>query len=826
MNKTSRATTFVVSLAIAALFGLTSGTGNTSAQSPTDYDSDNDSLIEIAHLEQLDAIRWDLNGDGIADNPTNADSYATAFPGADEGIDCPDNHCVGYELTRSLDFDDAFSYASGAVNPKWTSGSGWLPIGIGDASFSATFDGNDHTIANLYINRSGRADPGVAGLFGRSIGDISRIGLTDVDITAVENVGGLIGTCEGGAINLSYVTGNVRGSEKVGGMIGLNVCPISASYTYSNVSAENVSVEHGFVGGLVGMFWGWGTGDSVGVASSYAAGKVSGITAVGGLIGGYTGDITITESYATGDVFGASGIGGLVGMNWGSGGITIVSSYAAGDVTRNEMFGDGYGFGGLIGIAGEETSIKRSYAAADVTGDTAVGGLAGEIKEESIVIASHSLGAVSGNERVGGLIGSNGSDSTIHASYSIGAVDGEVFVGGLVGSNSGTISASYATGDVDGAVSVGGLAGNNSSEGTILASYATGAVSGNGDNNGDIGGFIGLSGGTILASYATGRVSGGDNVGGFIGANDGATITGGYWDIEISGQSLGVGYGVSGGVEGKTTSELQSTAGYDGIYADWNIDFDNADNDFDDATGRDDFWDFGSSNQYPALKVDLNGDGSATSQEFGNQPRLALTPTPTPTATHTSTPTNTPTATHTPTPTLTPTPTHTPTHTPTLTPIPTHTPSATNTPMPTHTPSATAAPIPTATPLPPTHTPVPTATPAPTDTPAPPARADAPTAAPAPATAPEPPTQTPAVVVVVVTATPSADAPSGGGCNSAGARMPMGATAGNLLALIAPLIGLAGIRQARAYRAQGGKEASAYFECRMPGTRHWRSALR
>lgn len=797
MSKTLRAATFAVSLAIATLFWLTSGMGNISAQSPTAYDADNDHLIEIAYLEQLNAIRWDLNGDGVADNPTNADSYAAAFPGASDGMGCPGKHCEGYELTRSLDFDDASSYASGAVNPKWTSGSGWLPIGIGEASFSATFDGNDYTIANLYINRSGRADPGAAGLFGRSSGDIKRIGLTDVDVTAVENVGGLIGTCEGGAINLSYVTGNVRGSEKVGGMVGLNVCPISASYTYSNVSAENVSVEHGFVGGLVGMFWGWGTGDSVGVASSYAAGKVSGITAVGGLIGGYTGDITITESYATGDVFGASGIGGLVGMNWGSGGITIVSSYAAGDVTRNEMFGDGYGFGGLIGLAGEGTSIKRSYAAADVTGDTRVGGLAGEIKEESIVIASHSLGAVSGNERVGGLIGSNGSDSTIHASYSIGAVDGEVFVGGLVGGNSGTISASYATGGVDGAVSLGGLAGYNSSEGTILASYATGSVSGNGDNNGDIGGFIGLNEGTILASYATGSVSGDDNVGGFIGANDGATITTGYWDIEISGQSIGVGYGVADGVEGKTTSELQSPAGYDGIYADWDIDFDNADNDFDDATGRDDFWDFGSSNQYPALKVDLNGDGSATSQEFGNQPRLAPTPTATYTPT-TPTPTSTPTPTYTPTPTLTPTPTHTPapTHTPTLTPIPTHTPTATNTPIPTHTPSATATPIPTATPPPPTHTPIPTATSPPADTPAPPVHTDAPTAAPAPDAAPEPPTQTPVVVVVVVTATPSADAPSGGGCGFA-LGAPAGTAAGNMLLMAAPLGIIGGVKWLR-----------------------------
>ena len=32
-----------------------------------------------------------------------------------------------------------------------------------------------------------------------------------------------------------------------------------------------------------------------------------------------------------------------------------------------------------------------------------------------------------------------------------------------------------------------------------------------------------------------------------------------------------------------------------------------------------DFWDFGTSGQYPALKVDFDGDGTATWQEFGNQ---------------------------------------------------------------------------------------------------------------------------------------------------------------------------------------------------------------
>lgn len=35
-----------------------------SAQAGVDYDADDDGLIEIKWLEQLDVVRWDLNGDG------------------------------------------------------------------------------------------------------------------------------------------------------------------------------------------------------------------------------------------------------------------------------------------------------------------------------------------------------------------------------------------------------------------------------------------------------------------------------------------------------------------------------------------------------------------------------------------------------------------------------------------------------------------------------------------------------------------------------------------------------------------------------------------
>ena len=151
-----------------------------SAQIPTDYDKDNDGLIEIEYLEQLNAISWDLDGDGVANNATNAEAYNAEFPGGAVWAGCPLGGCSGYELTRDLDFNDPNSYARGEVHTDWLQGNGWLPIvgvEIGDVAFRATFEGNHHTISNLFIGHSGFTDSGVSGLFGTSIGDIQRIGL-------------------------------------------------------------------------------------------------------------------------------------------------------------------------------------------------------------------------------------------------------------------------------------------------------------------------------------------------------------------------------------------------------------------------------------------------------------------------------------------------------------------------------------------------------------------------------------------------------------------------------------------------------------------------
>ena len=319
---------------------------------------------------------------------------------------------------------------------------------------------------------------------------------------------------------------------------------------------------------------------------------------VGGLVGksgGY-----IRSSYATGAVTGSGDVGGLVGKSGGY----IISSYATGAVT-----GIRDGVGGLVGESGR--SISDSYATGTVTGGNRVGGLVGYGSGVNIsIISSYATGAVTGSgDNVAGLVGALSDGYDIISSYATGAVTGSGDnVGGLVGSLESLrggriyIRSSYATGTVTGSGdNVGGLVGYGSGGNiSISSSYATGAVTG----EFDVGGLVGHSGGNISTSYATGHVSGTGAIGGLVGSST-RTTTDSYWDTETSGQLY------SDGGSGKTTAELQSPTGYTGIYAAW------------DSTEVGDVWDFGDSSQYPALKADLGGDGTATAWEFGGQGRTA-----------------------------------------------------------------------------------------------------------------------------------------------------------------------------------------------------------
>ena len=92
-----------------------------------DYDADNDGLIEVRTLAQLDALRYELDGDGLVDGATWMPYYAAFTMGA-LGMGCPDG-CTGYELEADLDFDTDGDGAVDSDDDYWNNSDGCEPIG-------------------------------------------------------------------------------------------------------------------------------------------------------------------------------------------------------------------------------------------------------------------------------------------------------------------------------------------------------------------------------------------------------------------------------------------------------------------------------------------------------------------------------------------------------------------------------------------------------------------------------------------------------------------------------------------------------------------------
>ncbi len=525
----------------------------------TNYDADGDNLIEINTLEQLNAMRYDSDGDGISDGAINSDDYLSAYP---RFAGCSDT-CIGYELVSDIDFEDSASYQDITNQPNWIDNEGWQPIFL----FNAIFEGNNHTISNLFIEREDSDNVGLFEITG-SNAQIRNINLSDVQLIARGYVGGLIGFNHGTVSN-SYTTGNILGSYNIGGLIGENHGTVSASYTKANVEGDN-----GNIGGLIGRNEGT-------VSDSYAAGSVFGDRrGVGGFIGWNEG--MVSDSHAVGSVFGDDRVGGLIGASGGM----VSDSYATGNVSGDQIVG------GLIGY--NNSTATRSYATGSVSGTLLIGGLIGA----GDAINSHALGDVLGREDVGGLIGSGDAIN----SYAVGSVSGTEAVGGLIGR--GDAMNSYSTGNVSGTQDVGGLIGNNV-WGKVSNSYAMGDVSG----ASHVGGLVGDNAGSlsrdepfgfISSSYATGRVTGTQYVGGLVGSNvcvnldnpsrcsrhsiSEGTITASYWDSSTSGQTRN-----NGGTP-LSTSQLITPTAPNAVspsrYSGWDLDN----------------WHFGNNEQHPAVR--------------------------------------------------------------------------------------------------------------------------------------------------------------------------------------------------------------------------------
>lgn len=346
---------------------------------------------------------------------------------------------------------------------------GWEPLGSDIQLFTGTFNGGNHLISNMTINR----DADYQGLFGNTnLSSIENIQLENISvISSLNYIGGLAGKNKG-TINNINVTGAVTGNDNVGGLIGYNSGSITDSYATGDV------IGNDRVGGLVGFYIS-GT-----ITNSNTTGDVNGNNYVGGLVGDNRG--IITNSNAKGDVIGNNYVGGLLGFSISG---TITNSYANGNATGKTWVG------GLAGSSDGSGCITNScYATGDVNGTKSVGGLVGYNNGGSIT-NSYATGDVSeditaGTGSIGGLVGANGGTGAITNSYATGAVTGPRTVGGLVGFNSGEITNNYALNDsiitFDAAVCYERLVGYNEGGGTIANSYANSSMTINGSTVSDI----------------------------------------------------------------------------------------------------------------------------------------------------------------------------------------------------------------------------------------------------------------------------------------------------------------------------------------------------
>ncbi len=336
-------------------------------------------------------------------------------------------------------------YASSNANE----GQGWDPIGNysynneDEQAFTGTFDGDGHTISDLFIKRFNESEDEVEkvvdesngedlGLFGYVYGEgslfgdlselnegiIQNLALENVDIFGEAFIGTVVGTNEGVLNNVS-ASGVVRGIVGVGGIAGDNYALIIGSSSSANVLFPLVELMEEY-------------------EELIYEGEVA---AFGGIVGYNEGIVGL--SHATGYV-----------------GITNEALENTIDVDEGGTgidFGFFFGTGGLIGL--NEGATVASYATGDVGGLFAAGGLIGANGFSDIPLKNISKQRVRTNE----VSFSSALDLSFLESYFEGIDQFEV-------------RNTYATGDVRGFFFSGGLVGTNDSEGLIVNSYSSGSL--------------------------------------------------------------------------------------------------------------------------------------------------------------------------------------------------------------------------------------------------------------------------------------------------------------------------------------------------------------
>ena len=220
-------------------------------------DTDGNGLIEITTHTELNALRYDLDGDGRMNYDLNSDGIPDVSAAErvilDDLFDCPPDKCKGYELKEDISLA---SYDN------------WEPIG----PWQSVFDGNGFSVTGLKGNN---------GLFGVIDGDseavVKNVDVVRAVITPRADQGGAVGALANvnhGTIIGSYVTGEIIRDAltfgSLGGLVGRNT---GSGEIYASVADVNIKVTSLPAGNVIRVGGFVGKNDGV-IHRSYAYGNV------------------------------------------------------------------------------------------------------------------------------------------------------------------------------------------------------------------------------------------------------------------------------------------------------------------------------------------------------------------------------------------------------------------------------------------------------------------------------------------------------------------------------------------------------------------------
>ena len=239
----------------------------------------------------------------------------------------------------------------------------WTPIGTINQPFAGVFDGQNHVVTGLKIDRSQGECQGLFGCVNSQDANrkaqVKNVIVKDAQIRTKSRSGAVVGFYGGWASqmepleNCAMVGGSIEGcvdragydqAADIGGVVGISYADVRFCYSTGTVIVPQSAYD---IGGVAG----WVDGN---VQSCYAAGSMDifpysryQIFDIGGLVGGVDDDVS--DCYSTVDVVGLGDdtftFGGVAGTVGGS----VTRCFATGNVQAWMTVG---GVAGLVGTRG------------------------------------------------------------------------------------------------------------------------------------------------------------------------------------------------------------------------------------------------------------------------------------------------------------------------------------------------------------------------------------------------------------------------------------------------------------------------------------------